>query len=103
MSLVLSRDLEVGQQVGPAWGGAWDKGELTEQRGLMGGLEGAGALAVPSLHGLVQAGCRGPPISLGAGVGSRPGELPGCCRGLGPGWRAGGLGTRGGLGQPDVY
>lgn len=35
---------------------------------------GAGTLAVPSLHGLVQAGCTGLPTSLGAGLGSRPGE-----------------------------
>lgn len=45
-------------------------------------------------------------LGWGPGLGStRPllEWLPGCCRGLGPGWRAGGLGTWGGLGQPSVY
>lgn len=62
---------------------------------ILGRPEGPGTLAVPSLHGLVRRGAQVFPPALelgwGPGLGStRPllGRLPGCCCGLGPGWRA---------------
>lgn len=109
-SLALSRDLEVGQRERLARGGARDQGALTEQRGFMGGPEGRAPSLCPACMAWSRRGAQVFPLALeldwGPGLGStRPllEWLPGCCRGLGPGWRAGGLETWGGLGQPDVY
>ena len=102
-SLALSRDLEVDQRAGLARGGARDKGAPPEQRGFMGGLGGGGCphCAQPARPGPGR--CRGPPTSLGVGVGSRPGStrhllkwLPGCCWGWGRGGGLGDLGPRDG-------
>lgn len=83
---------------GPAsgTGSGWSPGQGCSPRAAwIHGRPGRGRVppAVPSLLGLVQAWEHQAPAQVAAWL----------LLGLGPGWRAGGLGTRGGFGQPNVY